>query len=39
MNGKVMKVVCEKCSGSGTSNNGRRDCPVCRGTGQVEVKR
>ena len=33
-----VKVVCSKCGGSGTSVNGRNDCPVCRGSGYVIPK-
>lgn len=39
MNGGFIKVVCEKCSGSGTSPNGRRDCPACKGSGTINIKR
>lgn len=39
MDGLKIKVLCYKCGGSGSTNDGRRDCPVCRGTGRVEVKR
>lgn len=30
-----IKVVCSKCGGSGTTRDGRRDCPVCRGKGLI----
>lgn len=32
----VGKVICAKCGGSGSTADGRNDCPVCRGTGCVK---
>ena len=32
------KCLCPKCGGSGVSEDGRRDCPLCRGKGTITCK-